>query len=420
MMIRIMTLSLLVLLVQDVLSRVRRMRWLLTAMGLVIAFGAILKLSSQPSGPAVEAICLAGLAGVGMLLVPCCLPGGENRAELVIRVTLSALLAFLLVFSSQRTLAVGIISVCAVSGTLLLAGVFLKRNRVRLLLPGAVLGAGGVATWMQTGLAGWDWTSAATMFGAGGLGTALPSPDMSGAEILFVSAGWVGLGAIALGMLSSLMWSLYLSRNASSGDQARCVVWSVVAVLSGLGLMVRGGLGAPVVTVVAAVTWGLMPHVMAHPARRYRGWVVAVAFLAAMVVLGLENRVAGSAWVRPLLKEFSDSTMHFFGAFMLTAVVLWQGRCRTFRRAFVCAAIAAGVAVMGEPARSTFPPEARNCPTHCGISPVQPSRWASFALSTQRDESNRSSPPGLRFRTKVTYRLRLRCTYWLAGGISRR
>ncbi len=370
-MIRMMTLSLLVLLAQDVLSRVRSARggrWLLTAIGLITAVGAILKLSSQSPGPAVEAVALSGLAGVGVLLTPCFLPnrGTDTIINLhpkartvadsvyygicppVWRVTLSALLASLLIFSHHRAAAAAIIATCAVSGTLLLAGVFLRRHRLRLLLTGAVLSVGGIAAARQMNLTGYEWIGKATLFGTGGLGTGLPSPDISGVGLLTESTGWVGLAAVVCGMLSALLWSLYVSRNAAAGDQARCVAWSVVVVISGLGLLARGGLGAPVVTVVAAVTWGLMPHVMAHPVRRYRGWGVMVAFLAAMVVLGLENRVAGSAWARPLLKDFSDSAMHLLGAFLLTAVLLWQSRCRSWRRAILCAVVGAAAAAMGE------------------------------------------------------------------------
>lgn len=367
-MIRMMTLSLLVLLAQDVLSRVRQMRWLLTAIGLITAVGAILKLSSQSPGPAAGAVALSGLAGVGVLLTPCFLPNMgtdtiinriDYRSRLwlevyygicphIWRVTLSALLASLLIFSRPQAAAAAIIATCAVSGTLLLAGVFLRQHRIRLLLTGAVLSVGGIAAGCQLNLAGYEWVGGATLFGTGGLGTGLPSPDISGMGLLAGSTGWVGLAAVVCGMLSALLWSLYVSRNAAAGDQARCAVWSVVVVISGCGLLVSGGLGAPVVTVVAAVTWGLMPHVMAHPVRRYRGWGVMAAFLAAMVVLGLENRVAGSAWARPLLKGFSDSAMHLLGAFLLTAVLLWQSRCRSWRRAILCVVVGAAAAAMGE------------------------------------------------------------------------
>ncbi len=356
-MIRMMTLALLVLLAQDVLSRVRQMRWLLTAIGLIVAVGAILKLSSQSAGEAVEAVAFIGLAGIGVLLTPCCLPRETTertyhhrlgQSELVARVSLAALLVSLLIVSHDRAAAAAIIATCAVSGTLLLAGMFLRRHRVRLLLAGAVLGVGGIAAVSQLDLAGCKWISEATLFGAGGLEASLPPAGMSGMGLLAVSAGWVALAAVACGMLSALVWSLYVSRGAAAGDQARCAIWSVVVVLSGCGLLAGGGLGAPVVTVVVAVTWGLMPHVMAHPVRRYRGWVVMVAFLAAMVVLGLESRVAGSAWVRPLLKGCSDAVMHLLGAFGLTAVLLWQTRCRSWRRAILCAAVGAAAAAMGE------------------------------------------------------------------------
>ncbi len=347
-MIRMMTLGLLVLLVQDVLSRVRQMRWLLTAIGLIVAVGAILKLSSQSPGPAIEAVALSGLAGAGVLLTPCCLPGRTNRTETVMRVTLAALLVSLLIVSHHRAAAAAIFATCAVSGTLLLAGVFLRRHRVRLLLAGAVLGIGGIVAISQLNLSGCKWISETTFFGAGGLDASLPPAGMSGMGLLAISAGWVGLAAVVCGMLSALVWSLYVSRNAAAGDQARCAVWSVVVVLSGCGLLASGGLGAPVVTVVAAVTWGLMPHVMAHPVRRYRGWVVMAAFLAAMVVLGLESRVGRSAWVRPLLKGGSDAVMHLLGAFLLTAVILWQSRCRSWGRAILCTTAGAAVAAMGE------------------------------------------------------------------------
>jgi VanZ family protein len=347
-MIRMMTLGLLVLLAQDVLSRVRRMRWLLTSVGLIVAVGAILKVSSQSPGPAVEAVSLAGLAGVGILLTPCCLPGKENKVELVARVTSAALLVTLLIVSHRQAAVAAIFATCAVGGTLLLAGVFLRNHRLKLLLIGTVLGISGIVAISRLDLTAGKWISEATLLGTGGLGEVLPSASMSGMGLLVVSAGWVGFSAVVCGMLSALLWSLYVSRGASAGDQARAAIWSVVVVLSGCGLLVRGGLAAPVVIVVAAVTWGLMPHIFAHPVRRYKGWSVMVAFLAVMVVLGLESRVGRSAWVRPLLKECSDGVMHLLGVFGLTAVLLWQSRCRSWRRAIFCTAVGATVAAMGE------------------------------------------------------------------------
>ncbi len=350
-MIRMMTLGLLVLLAQDVLSRVRQMRWLLTSVGLIVAVGAILKMSSQSPGPAVEAVALVGLAGVGILLTPCALPGKENKVELVVRVSLAALLAAILIFSHRRAAGAAIIATCAAGGALLLAGVFLRNHRSKLLLIGTVLGISGIVAINRLDLTAGKWISEATLFGTGGLGEVLPSAGMSGMGLLVVSAGWVGFSAVVCGMLSALIWSLYVSRGASSGDQARGAIWSVVVVLSGCGLLARGGLGAPVVIVVAAVTWGLMPHIFAHPVRRYKGWSVMVAFLAVMVVLGLESRFGRSAWVRPLLKECSDGAMHLFGAFGLTAVLLWQSRCRSWRRAIFCTAVGATAAAVGEVAQ---------------------------------------------------------------------
>ncbi len=357
-MIRMMTLGLLVLLAQDVLSRVHRMRWLLTSVGLIVAVGAILKISSQSPGPAVEAVALAGLAGVGILLTPCALPfgsepqgrrpGKENRVELVMRVTSAALLATLLIVSHHRAAGAAIFATCAVGGALLLSGVFLRNHRLKLLLIGTVLGISGIVAMSRLDPAAGKWISEATLFGTGGLGDVLPSAGMSGTGLLVVSAGWVGFSAVVCGMLSALIWSLYVSRGASSGDQARGAIWSVVVVLAGCGLLAGGGLAAPVVIVVAAVTWGLMPHIFAHPVRRYHGWTVMVAFLAVMVVLGLESRVGRSAWVRPLLKECSDGVMHLLGAFGLTAVLLWQTRCRSWRRAIFCTAVGATAAAMGE------------------------------------------------------------------------
>jgi hypothetical protein len=99
--------------------------------------------------------------------------------------------------------------------------------------------------------------------------------------------------------------------------------------------------------VTAAIAWGLMPHLMVHRVRRFRGLPVVAAFAAALVVLGLEQLVTGSVWYL-LAKRYGDGLMHFFGTFILAAVLCWQARTRHWWQAAGCAVAAGAIAALGE------------------------------------------------------------------------
>ncbi len=359
--VRLMTLSLLVLLIQDVLARVRHLRWLLTAVGATMAVGAILRLTTAPHAAGQTAVALVGLAGVGVLVSPCLVPALtlpahplRRRAllghfETTVRIALAALLAVGLTVLSPMASAAGAL---AVGGAMLLAGVFLRKYHLHLLAAGAILAVGGAVGLYRLGASLPDGLGQVRLLGAGEpYGSA--AEVRTGLEMLAAATGWVGVAAVCLGMLTAVIWSLHTCRSVAPGDQARAALWAVVTALSGTALMVGGGLSIPAVIAAAALTFGLMPHMMAHRMKRFHGWPVAVAFAAVLVVLALEQRLGGQMW-RNLARRYGDVTMHFFGALVLTVVLFWQTRSRRWWQALLCSLAGAGIAALGELAQSHF------------------------------------------------------------------
>jgi len=359
--VRLMILSLGVMLVQDVLSRVRDLRWPLMGLGLTIAVGCVLRLHSSPAAAGSPALTLSGLAGVGILLAPCCLPawptparwserwGLLERAIPVLGILPGAALAAVLVTGEIPTATAAAV---AVGGSFLLSGVFLRGYRAVLLSGGLMLALGGAAAFDRLG---WPVTAGTWTFpllGGGGAHVAL-SADLSGVQVLSLSGGWLALACVVCGMLAALVRSLYASRRAARGDQARSALWSAVLALSGCALLAEGGLAIPAVAAVAAITWGLTPHMMAHHVRRFHGWSAMVVFAAVLGVLGLGQQLADSPSARPPM-SVGDGLMHFLCAFACTAVVYWQLRCRRWWHGLVATVLIASLLALAEPLQERF------------------------------------------------------------------
>ena len=359
---RLMTLGLLVLVAQDVLSRVRHLRWLLTGLGLAMAIGASLTLATSPEAPGGVAAALIGFAGVGILLTPCLVPrlgpdpyrmGRDTRlakAGVAARIALAALLAAWMCARSPLAAAAAL---TAAGGAALLSGVFLNHYRVRLLVGGAVLAFGGALAMYRLGVSPPRWLGTVTLLGSGHSQDLANSPTESGLRVLGSSSGYLGMAAVCLGLLGSLCRSLHACRRAAPGDQARAACWAGVAAVGAAALLGEGGLAIPGVTVAAALVFALMPHLMAHRVARVRGWLVAVVFAAMLAVLGTQHPLGKQEWLN-LTRRHGDVTMHFFAAMVLTVVLFWQARPRRWWQGVLCAVGGAGLTALGELAQEYF------------------------------------------------------------------
>jgi len=352
---RVMVLGLMLLLVQDVFSRVRHLRWLLTAMGLVIAVGAWLRLVSGQAAAGATALALSGFAGVGVFLTPLVLPALRAErvlplacerlqpAATVVRLGIATALAGLIMVAQPSGGVAAMIAITAAGAALCLSAGFLRLHRARLAGVGAVLVGVGIAGLARMDLRPPAWLGELSVFGTG----LTPVNMGSGARLLGVATGWAGLALILAGMAASLAWSLRASRWAAAGDQARTALWAGVAAVSGCALLADGGMAVPGVAVTVAVVWGLMPHVMAHRVRRFHGLAVVAAFAAALTVLALEQQMHGTVWAH-IARRYGDGPMHFFGTFVLTGVLFWQLRSHRWWQGLLCALAAAAIATAGE------------------------------------------------------------------------
>ena len=361
---RLMTLGLLVLVAQDVLSRVRHLRWLLTGLGLTMAMGAALRLGTSPEAPGALAAALIGFAGVGILLTPCLVPTFRSnpyrlardlrlgQAAVTARIAVAAVLAVWL--SVLEPLAAAVTATAAAAAAML-SGAFLKHHRVRLLAGGAILAVGGAVAICRLGVSPPRWLGSMSLLGAGDPPDLANAPTESGLRVLGRSSGWLGMAAVGLGLLAALCRSLYACRGVAPGDQARAAWWAGVAVVSAVALLGEGGMAIPGVAVAAAVAFALMPHLMAHRVARFRGWSVAAVFAALLVVLGMAQPLGGQRWAE-LARRHGDATMHFFAAMVLTVVLFWQARPRRWWQGLLCAAGGAGLTALGELAQEHLAP----------------------------------------------------------------
>jgi hypothetical protein len=232
----------------------------------------------------------------------------------------------------------------------LLSGIIRPRHRLRLLLLGlSAMAAAGLAIHFKHYLAG-SALASVTAWGVAQTPGGIDCAYRSGLEVIASTTGWVGLSATLTGMAAALCWSLYRSRAAAPGDQARSAVWAVAVTVSGCALLAAGGLAVPSAAVVFAVAWGMMPAMMAHHVRRLHGAVVIVAFSAALIVVGLE-RVC-SLWITPATG--GDGLAHLVGGFMLTALLLWQLCGRRWWLAGMCGILGGGLTALGEVAQQLF------------------------------------------------------------------
>ncbi|KKL65081.1 hypothetical protein LCGC14_2158540 [marine sediment metagenome] len=146
---RMMALALLVLLAQDVLGRVRHVRWLLTALGLALAGGAVLRLLTAKAVPGAMSVTMGGFVGVGMLMAPALMPEWSDRGldhlipaavrrfGIVARSALAAGLGGVLIVGHDKGALAAIGGAGAAGIALLLAGAILPAHRRRVLAIGA-------------------------------------------------------------------------------------------------------------------------------------------------------------------------------------------------------------------------------------------------------------------------------------------
>ncbi len=352
--IRLMRLTLMLLLTQDLFSRLRDLRWPLTSVGAAAAVGGLVQLHWAETAASAPAVALTGLTGAAMLLVPCFLPAWPvqtwparltwlERAAPVGRIVAAAALIAMLALARPQAVGAALLGTAAVGGALLAAAACLNHHRARLALIGAGLALVGALGLFRVGIHGPAGGWAFGILGADLAGSSASHAELSGLAVLGVSAGWAGLGCILLGIAATIVRCLLAGRNAAPGDQARAALWAAVVALSGCALLAEGGLAVPATTAVVAVAWGLMPHVTLHRARRVHGWPMAAALAAALMVLGLGQRPAGDA-PAPL----PDKLMHFLCGSVFTAALLWQGRCRRWWQGLLAAVPAAAVLAASE------------------------------------------------------------------------
>jgi len=338
-----------------VLPRIRPGRWPLTAIGVAIAAGSAWRLTGD-AVQGVPAVALSGFAGVGMLLAPALLPWphAESAApgrvrplvciEMVARMAAAAWLAAVIMVSHYQAADASVLACAAIAAAMILSGIFLRHHRLRLLAGGVVLAAAAAVGAMQLEMPPFAWIQNVRILGSPQPSQLAAAGNRSGLGVLALTAGGIGAGILLAGMLVALLWSLVRARAASPGDQARSALWAGVAAVSAAAMLAEGGLAVPAAVATAAIAWGLLPHMMAHHLGRFRGWGVTLAFLAALVVLGLETKVAGPRWFKPP----ADLYLHGLGAALLTAVILWRTRCRRWWQGILAAAAAATLTSLGE------------------------------------------------------------------------
>lgn len=354
-------LPLLVLLVQDTLGRTEYTARPLSVIGLSAAIGALAGLWMQRGHVGCRMIALIGWAGLAMYLTPMWrrhkgnpLAHTHHWRRLVglhwrplSALALAAALAGMCPASMPMVLiaAGGALAVCAA----VIPGERIARAAIALaLLAGGVglLAWGGGVTWPGQMIEQGSW------LGRGEQALADVHGFDPGPVVLAAWLGWVGVAALAIGLLGSLLWPMASARLGRRDDQARAILWCFVLMLVTLALLSPGGLFTPAVCVMFAAGWGLWPGMLRRRPRRRSGWsLIALTGLVA-VLMGVVHHTGMVAWAARILGA-EDQVLHGVFGWLFTHILLWQ--CgRSWKLALLAIAASAAAALGGELVQTQF------------------------------------------------------------------
>jgi hypothetical protein len=311
--------------------------------GAAMIGGGILAGFRGGAEPVRQAMALVGYGGVALWLEPVWRPSisiarqgfnlpAYHRTWQVISLVAAVLASCMLAWCSP------IAAVLAGVGsgiTLVLASVIFARRSRKLLITGALLTIGGVTGAMYAGPLPEAISFGGPLLGSGenafgpivsnGQTLHAVSARNSGLQILSGTIGTPGMILTVMGLVCCLVLFMVRSRRDHAGDQAKCVAWTVAAMLCAGAFLNCGGMFVPAVTLAIGLTWGLAAEVTGRASIPRPGITVLVGLVAMMLLMGVSRASGLIAWSASGLWDGPsiDKLLHAVFGMLLAMTLAW-------------------------------------------------------------------------------------------------
>ena len=412
--VRLGVLALLLAVVQDVLGGVGRAGAVLTLLGLLLAGSASLELLAHHAVPQAPAVAASGLCGAALLLVPLWLPrvahvevqhGHANssvamppaemgataalfaavppvpqqeemprtthaarirrtqtsappdalpllgRLERAARIIAAAFVTLLIAGSNPKAAPVAAAALAAAASAVLLAGLAMPHRRARLVLAAAMVLAGALAALWRMDAQPFGPADGIALMPAGG--ALAVSPEEPGLSTLARAGGWAGAMLLPAGAAAGVLAAARRSRPLGGADQSRAAAAGAVAAVATVALLVGGGLSAPPALLASAIGWGAFARLAPPPRLALPRWALPALVGLGLLVLGLQTRGSSDGEARGSIRLLGDGG-HEAAGFVLSLLLMWLLRCRSWWSGPACAAAAAALLAGGEPLQRLF------------------------------------------------------------------
>jgi len=337
--------------------------------GAAMIAGGVLAGFRGDAEPVRQAMALVGYAGVAVFLEPMWRPSisiaGQGFAPSayhgpvrIISLAVAAAACGLLAWCSPGA------AVLAAGGTgitLVAASAIFSRRSRKLLFVGAalVIGSGlgilcGVPLPQAVSFNGPLLGSGERAFGLiatskGHVLQAVSASD-SGLHVLCRTIGSHGAMLTVAGFAVCLVMFLVRARRDHAGDKAKCVAWTVAAMLSAAAMLDRGGLFIPSIVLAFGLTWGLAAEAAGQSSRPRPGITVLVAISAIMTMIGVARSAGLIVWSMEAIwpEQGVDKLLHAIFGLILAMTSAWLFGSRNLRLGLAAIALACLVGIAGE------------------------------------------------------------------------
>ena len=370
-------LSLGMILCQELLTVAAKPRVPLFILGLAMMAGPVLGELMSFSQPLRPTLTMLGFCGICVWLCaglepPIQTPRPQPMGRWRLLGTLLPALLVAGVLTPRAPLESAMCALLAVAVALLVLAIR-KKGLVRwLCLAALILPAVAIAPWVAKELGRYSAT-----FGPLGLGEEAlgflptfgetgPLATANGLVCLGAMLGWVALASLMGGFVACLIWLTARSKIAGTMP-IRMLLWPVAAALALAAMLRSGGLFVPATAAAAAVTWGMLPHMLQASMKPSRGWVVVAVAIALLGLLGMVPNVGLANWS---VSSFGGShkTLHALTGFLTTIMLVWLIGGRKVRWGLVAFAIAVAFGAAGELGQEFLSPRGGDLQdffTHC-------------------------------------------------------
>jgi len=223
----------------------------------------------------------------------------------------------------QAVAAAGVVAVVLILGGLVFPG----RRKLVLAVGGSLLVAAAAALtatgWVhEVGTEIVTKTAHAGLFGRGEQAFRDVSAADSGLVVLAATAGWIGVGSLAGGLVVCMVWLLSHARRGRSGDRGRAILWSSASALVACAFLSGGGPSIPAVTLAVALVWGLLPTMLGRPRPIRSGAWLAGATVVVVVLAALTPKSGLLSWMTQVFGA-GDKFLHASIGFLLGIEAAW-------------------------------------------------------------------------------------------------